>query len=246
MSVPLEYHGGELWGWPSREAEVPAGFGVRTLAPRSQRLWEVIPDDPDYQKYVPLEYRLDAKRIVGDLAQDLQRGKSAHIWVELAHLGIAAVEIAAETSTLVAGLGLAGPVLGMVGSLLAIGAGYQEAAEKIAEDSSASGYSRGVAMAANKRSVRLLREYFGNLLFTNSFFPEGAKVAKANHNAGLVAGYLHGRVLTDNQRVIFWRDLGRRMGDQSYRGPSAQWSSKDWRDWYTDAAGYFRRYHLTA
>jgi hypothetical protein len=245
MSVPFGYRGGDPRGWTSRQAEAPAGFEV-LAHPQGSKLWEVIPDDPDYRQHVPLEYRLDAKRIVGDLAQDLQRGKSAHIWVELAHLGLAAAEIAAETSALIAGLGLAGPVLGMVGSLLAIGAGYQEAAENIAKDSAASGYSRGAVMAADNRRAVLVRDYFGNLPFSNTYFPEGAKVAKANHGAGLMAGYLHGRALTTNQRKIFWLDLRSRIGDQSYRGPSARWGSRDWSDWYTDAAGYFRRYHLTA
>ena len=51
-------------------------------------LVRAIPDDPDYRKHVPLNYRLDAKQIVGEVAQDLSsRGKSAHIWVELAPLG---------------------------------------------------------------------------------------------------------------------------------------------------------------
>jgi hypothetical protein len=96
------------------------------------------------------------------------------------------------------------------------------------------------------RPSSLVREYFGNLVFTNTFYQEGANVAKASHDAGLVTGYLHGRALRQNQRTIFWHDLGYRMGDQSYRGPQSQWSSQDWSFWYTDAAGYFRRYHLTA
>ena len=62
--------------------------------------------------------------------------------------------------------------------------------------------------------------------------------------AGLVAGYVQGRLLTQNQRVILWRDLGRRMGDQSYRGPAKQWGQRQWRDWYTDLAAVFRGYHL--
>ncbi|SIS00829.1 hypothetical protein [Micromonospora avicenniae] len=101
-------------------------------------------------------------------------------------------------------------------------------------------------MGADGRSARLVREYYGSPVFRNSFFPAGAKVAKANHHAGLVAGYLHGRVLTKNQRAIFWRDLGSRMGDQSHRGPASQWRSRDWNDWYTYAAARFRRDHLIA
>jgi hypothetical protein len=244
MSTPLGYRTGP-WG-PYAQQEAPTGINaLRQQRPRA--LWEAIPDDPDYRKYIPIEYRLDAKRIVGDLAQDLHRGQSAHVWLELAHLGLAVPEMFAETSALVGALGLAGPGLALAASFAALGAGYQEAAEKIAEDWSARGYSRGVVMGANRRSPRLVREYYGYEFFKdNPFFPAGPKVAKANHNAGLVAGYLHGRALSVNRHAIFWHDLGRRMSDQAYRGPSSQWTSRDWHEWYAEAAVTFRRDHLTA
>jgi hypothetical protein len=248
MSTPLGYHA-DPWGRTFGELEefwppVPKAGWLGKVRPRS--LWEVIPNDPDYRKYIPIEYRLNAKDIVGYLAQDLQKGKSAHTWVELAHLGLTVAEIAAETSALVAGLAIAGGPLAAAATFIALGLPYQQAAEEIAKKSSASGYSRGVVMGAAKRSPRLVREYFGNLTFRMPGFEENAKVAKANHHAGLVAGYLHGRALTKNQHAIFWRDLGHRMGDQSKRGPQSQWRSKDWSDWYTDTAAAFRRDHLTA
>jgi hypothetical protein len=222
-----------------------------TVAPDRARLQAMfpllraIPDDPDYRKYVPIEYRLDAKAIVGELAQDLSKGKSAHVWVELAHWGTVGAEIFAEASALVAGLALAGPILGVVGGFLMLGAGLQEAAEKIADNWSATGFSRGVVMGADKRRAGQLKETFGNLYFPPNYsFPQGRNVAIANYRAGLLAGYLQGRLLSTNQRVIFWRDLGRRMGDQSYRGPQEQWRAVDWSNWYTDAAGVFNRDHL--
>jgi hypothetical protein len=237
--------------WGRELGELVGLDGVRKVleAARPKRLWEVIPDDPNYQRYVPIEYRLDATRLVGGLAEDLQHGQSAHAWVELADWGLTTIEIfelVEATSALALAVSVAGPILGLVSSFLAIGAGYHEAAEKIAADSSASGYSRGAVMGADKRPPSLVRDYFGNLTFTNTFYQEGANVAKASHNAGLVTGYVHGRALRQNQRVIFWRDLGRRMGDQSYRGPQSQWSSRDWSFWYTDVAAVFRRDHLTA
>jgi hypothetical protein len=229
---------------------VPGATALRQ-AQRPKSLRDVIPDDPNYQKIIPIEYRLDAKGIVGDFAEDLQQGKSAHVWSELAHLGIAA----GEMSGLIEGLGLvgtaltlaAGPVAALAALFSALGAPYQEIAEKIAKDWSASGYSRGAVMGANQRPGRLLREYWGNLYFPqNPYLRQGANIARLNHNAGLVAGFVQGRALTPNQRQIFFRDLGRRMGDQSYRGPTSRWRSRDWRDWYTDSASAFRRHHLTA
>ena len=202
-----------------------------------------IPDDPNYARYVPIEYRLDAKAIVGDLAQDLSRGQSAHVYVEAAHWGIAA----AEMFELVEALALAGPVLAFVGSFMALGVPYMEAAEHIANEWSASGFSRGAVMGADRRRARQVIETFGNLFFPpNTQFPRGRDVAVANYRAGLAAGYLQGRMLTENQRKIFWRDLGHRMGDQSYRGPHDGWSATQWSDWYTDVAAAFRWNHLAA
>ena len=235
----------------------------------------MIPNDPNYRKYVPIEYRLDARSIVAYLADDLRKGKAARIWVELAHHGVIpgaesrpsplapylAVEgahgglMGVETVTTVAeaapvvGLvgGIAAPFLVLAGAFMELAEADREAAEKIAKDNAASGYSRGAVMGADMRSASLVREYYGNFSpRRNDFLPSGAKVAKANHDVGLAAGYLHGRVLTKNQKTIFFRDLGSRMGDQSYRGPTSQWRSRDWIDRYTDSAAFFRRYHLTA
>src|SRR5262245_11979429 len=72
-------------------------------------LLRAIPDDPDYQRHIPLDYRLDAKAIVGDVAGDISsRGHKAQFWVELAHWSLAAAEMAAEASILVAGLAITG------------------------------------------------------------------------------------------------------------------------------------------
>lgn len=208
-------------------------------------LVRAIPDDPNYQRYVPVEYRLNAKAIVGDLAQDLQEGRSVHHWVEMAHGGLAVAEIAFESSILVSGLAIAGPLLGLAGTFLALGAPYQEAAATIAAQWSATGFSRGVVMGADGRPARQLINYFGNLYFpATPAFPRGRGIAMANYRVGLIAGYVQGRQLSRNQRAIFWRDLGRRMGPQSYRGPQAQWTRAQWSDWYTEIAAVFSRFHL--
>ena len=245
MSTPFRYHA-DPSGQNLGELEGPSWMEAARQQLRPKPLWEVIPDDPNYQKYIPIEYRLNATRIVGYLAQDLQQGQSAHVWLELAHLGIDTAEAIFESSELIGLLGLASPAFALAASFAVLGVGYQEAWEEIAEKSSASGYSRGVVMGADGRSSRLVGEYFGNLFFSNPVDEHAIKVEKASHDVGLVVGHLHGRVLRQNQRTIFWHDLGRRLRDQSGRGPTSQWSSKDWRDWYTDVAIVFRRDHLTA
>ena len=202
----------------------------------------LIPDDQDYRKYLPLNYRLNAKKTVGEVAQDLSsKGKWAHFGLEAAHWAI----VLAEIFELAGVLAIAAPVLGGVLVFMSLGAPYQELAEEIAAEWSARGFSRGVVMGADGRPARMVKEYFGNEYFPkNPFFDRGPVIAKANYLVGLLTGYLLGRVLCPNQRTIFWRDLGQRMGDQSYRGPTARWAERDWRDWYRDSATAFTGYHL--
>jgi hypothetical protein len=224
------------------------GLGQPNPPPRGAAfaLASVIPDDPNYRKYIPINYRLNAKKIVGEVAGDLSsRGKSAHFWVELVHWGLVGAEIFAEASTLVAGLAIAGPALGLVATGLALGAGYYEAGEEIAATESARGFSRGVVMGADGRRARLVQDYFGNEYFPpNHFFPRGRSIAIANFRMGLLVGYVNGRTLSQNQRAIFSRDLGYRIGDQSYRGPTSQWGRREWINWYVDLASVFRGAHL--
>jgi hypothetical protein len=222
---------------------------MELLKRRAIPLHRVIPDDPDYRKHVPIDYRLNAKAIVGVLAQDLSSGKSLDKAMGVADAAITGAEIFAlvgETSALAGGLAFAGPVVGLAASFLALGAGYHEAAAKIAAEWAATGFSRGVVLGAEKRfGPRHVIAYFGNLSFPrNPAFPRGRAAAIANHKAGLVAGFAQGRLLSPNQRVIFWRDLVRRMGDQSHRGPQRQWGGREWVDYLTSVAAFFRRYHL--
>ncbi|CAA9891952.1 hypothetical protein METHB2_530027 [Candidatus Methylobacter favarea] len=210
-------------------------------------LARVIPDDPNFQKYVPINYRLNAKKIVGETAHDLSKGLRIHHGVEIVHVLFTAAEIIAE-ATVVAGLLLGGIALAAaaVGNFLALGAPYLEAAKKISANWASSGFSRGVVMDADKRQAQLVKNYFGNDYFPpNSAFPRSRSIAIANYKMGLLVGYVNGRALSQNQRRIFWRDLSHRMGDQSYRGSQKQWTRREWIDSYVTAAAIFRRDHLT-
>lgn len=214
-------------------------------------LVQAIPDDPNDQNYTTIDYRLDAKQIVGDVAQDFSsNGKNAHFWVDLAHFGLTGAEIFAEllpyaAATTISGLAVLGPVLAVVAVGLGLGAPYYEAGEKIAEDWSARGFSRGVVMGADERKAALLNDYFGNDRVEDYPFEHGHTIAVGNYKMGLMVGFAHGRLLSPFQRDIFWRDIGNRMGYQSYRGPNGKWSRSEWRDWYTTIAIIFRRDHLT-
>jgi outer membrane protein OmpA-like peptidoglycan-associated protein len=210
-------------------------------------LLRVVPNRQDVPRELKLDFRLHAKKMIGDVAQDIgQRGHKAHFWVELAHAGLTAAEIFAEGSALVGLLSIGAPLLALAGVFMALGAPYAEAAKEIAEDWSARGYARGVVMGADGRKAALLRDYFGNdVMPKNHFFDQGQKIATANYRLGLLVGFVHGRLLCPNQRAAFWADMRNRLqGDPSYRGPSKQWSRREWIDWYVTTAATFRASHL--
>jgi len=218
------------------------GCVVRPSQAKVYPLMRLIPNVPFDRSKLPLTYQLDARKIVGTTANDIrQNGHKASLVIEAAHWGIVATEIFADAGV----LAIAAPVLAAAAGFLALGSGCAGAAEVVAKDWAATGYSRGIVVAANGRQARELRARFGN--GGRSSYPicrNNDKVARANYLMGLFVGYQHGRMLCPNQRAWFWRDLGYRMGDQSHLGPSTRWNDRDWTMWYVSTASAFRNAHL--
>jgi|GEM_PF-2190964 Outer membrane protein and related peptidoglycan-associated (lipo)proteins len=204
----------------------------------------LIPNVADYQKHVPLNYRLDAKKVIGGVAQDISKnGPKAHFWIDLAHWITVGAEIFAEGVLLVKLLAIGAPVLALVGNFMALGMGCVEAADVAAKNWAATGFSRGVVMGADKRKAAQVRDYFQNDYFPpNPICPQVRDVAIANYKMGLLVGYVHGRLLCPNQRTIFFRDLGHRL--KPNHGDTKNWTQREWVSWYTSAAAVFRKYHL--
>lgn len=207
-------------------------------AAASYALLMALPDSADYAKFVPFDYKLDAKAMVGKLSVDLKQLETPDA-KEMA-------SFAKDVYKFVGGGDPASMMMGILVNVLKnIPGGYLAAAANIADDWAARGFSRGVVLGADKKSKKYLIETFGHdYIPPNNAFAYGRKVAAANYGGGLMAGFVQGRALSKNQQAIFWRDLGRRMGDQSFRGASANWTDKQWQEWYTDVAASFRRYHL--
>ena len=147
---------------------------------------------------------------------------------------------------LVTDLGVVFPIVAaVIGQWVSLGAGYAAAREAIAEDNMASGFSRGVVLGADHRPPTILKDSFWKFWpDPNPFDQDAAVIAQKAYNQGLIAGYMQGRELSEKQRALLWRDIGRHVGDQSYRGPSADWTDAQWVDWYITAAAALRRYHF--
>jgi hypothetical protein len=237
-ALPFELEEEGVFGESDFMFEAYEGEGeFETAVPSGSDLLRIIPDRSDFHRFIPLEYRLDAKAIVGKLAQDLQELKSPSA-NDLR-------KAAGDTINFVAGTSIKAPVKILIDTLKNIPGGYLGAAANIAREWAARGFSRGVVLGADGRSKSYMLELFGRgEIGRFDAFPYGRRVAIANYGAGLVAGFVQGRSLSPRQKVIFWRDLGHRMGDQSKRGPQSQWNRAQWRNWYLDVSIAFWRYHL--
>jgi hypothetical protein len=196
-----------------------------------------IPDDPNHQRYTTISYRIDATELAKDVSEDLKKGEHAHFVLELADWGIVGLEIFAESAA-TAFLAIGSPLLAMVGNFLALGMPYMEINKELAVRWSRTGLSRGVVLGADGRRPRYITEMFP---VTDA---GTEKIARASYKLGLVVGYAEGRVLSQNQRRIFWRDLVLRLNDPRFHGPIANWTRLQWSQWYVSVAATFSRDHL--
>jgi hypothetical protein len=170
------------------------------------------------------------------------------------HVGALAAMETAQTTAIVAGLGVGlevlGPVAGEAAVLLALGNAHAEAINSILEDQIRSGFSRGVVLGADDRPVSYLKENFVKWSpVSNAVYPEYGKKFQNAYNRALVAGYFQGRKLLEHkaQRAAFFEDLIGRMTVHptvTYGEDQDNWSDRSWVDYYVECAAVFRAKHL--
>jgi hypothetical protein len=196
---------------------------------------------------IPCSYSVDTYDAIGEIGKVPNYfsfiGKSA----DLAHLGTLALDVL-EIELAVGAAGAGSMILGaltmFVGGPLAVGEAYAEGVEYHARKYARSGFSRGAAMAADGKA-KLIASFYGNDYIPPLGQPAAHKAAKAAYVVGLLVGARQALDLTEQQRTMFWRDLGNRMGDQSWRGKPGSWSHRDLVSWYTDAAAELSKDHLS-
>jgi hypothetical protein len=166
-----------------------------------------------------------------------------------ATLEILGVEVAGLLGIGVAGLlTVGGPIAGLLGVFMALGAGYAQARAEVAKSRVKIGFAQGVVTAADNRKWSYVKPLFWERYpETNRVDPQAGRTGQQAFNLGLVSGFVQGRRLTAKQKEFLWGSIGRALtaGDRKYyAGSRDSWSERLWVDWYTRAAGTFFRLYV--
>lgn len=139
----------------------------------------------------------------------------------------------------------AGPVLGLAGTFMALGSGYEEAREEIRNEATASGFSQGFVAGILNMSVGTVRHLFGKhgVIHSNAMDPESDTLKTRAYNRGLVAGYVMANTAGPEQRKAFVFEIRRKMrgGDV----PHDVWDDLQKRNYVIEYAAKLRLHFLS-
>lgn len=144
----------------------------------------------------------------------------------------------------VAGVTLAfvGPVLGLTGTFMALGSGYQEAREAIQNDAVASGFSQGFVAGILNMSGNTVSSIFGrhSVIRRNHMDPEADALETKAYNRGLVAGYAHANLASAEQKKSFVFELRPFTGNVE----AGAWGDLEKRNYVIEYAAKLRLHFL--
>lgn len=136
----------------------------------------------------------------------------------------------------------------IAGEFAVLGLPYAEAAKKIKEDRSATGFCKGVVMGAMKEKSEFLKwNFFEWDAEPNDFWPEAGMFAQHYYNAALALGYHYGYELDNDETTLFFKDLSRGLteplGDPDTAGTDEE-RERAWVNFYIAAGVQFHKLHI--
>ena len=138
------------------------------------------------------------------------------------------------------GLAVAGPIVGMVGIFMALGAPYEEA--EIKNEATANGFSQGLVAGFLRMSGSTVNSLFvvHDIIPHNEFDPH-ADVVEANaYNRGLVAGFTLAKYASDEEKKSFVLEIRQFTGDVAV----GDWQDRDKINYVIEYAAKLRLNYL--
>ena len=140
------------------------------------------------------------------------------------------------------GLAVAGPIVGMVGIFMALGAPYEEAETEIKNEATANGFSQGLVAGFLRMSGSTVNSLFvvHDIIPHNEFDPH-ADVVEANaYNRGLVAGFTLAKYASDEEKKSFVLEIRQFTGDVAV----GDWQDRDKINYVIEYAAKLRLNYL--
>jgi len=167
-----------------------------------------------------------------------------HATVEIFKIPLAAI-LGVSTELLLA---VGGPIAGLLGTFLALGAGYASARADIAKKRVKMGFAEGFVSGADGRKWSFVKSLFWKWApEVNYFDAEAGRIGQKAFNLGLASGFVQGSALTAKQKEFFWGSIATTLtrGDRMYyAGPRDSWPKRLWVDWYIKVATNFIKLYV--
>lgn len=132
-----------------------------------------------------------------------------------------------------------------VGVWISLGSSYAQAKVEILTDRAMSGASQGVILGANNAGPNYVTQHFQTRVRPSyPMYREVETAAMNMQNIAVLAGYAHGKDLSQNQKVNLGEFLAGHMSPGQLSYFSGKWSTWDARkkiDYYIESAAIFRR-----
>jgi hypothetical protein len=138
-----------------------------------------------------------------------------------------------------------GPLYGMAGMFMALGAPYEKAREEIKNEAVQSGFSQGFVAGILNMSPSTTRELFGDegvdSHTRNTFDPESDYLKVNAYNRGLIAGYALANTCSKDEKESYVLEIR-----QYVTGVSAgEWTDLDKRNYVIEYAAKLRLHYLS-
>lgn len=152
-----------------------------------------------------------------------------------------------ETMTISEIMELAGPFVAWIAMWVNLGSPYLEAKAEIQKAASKRGIAHGILIACQRRTGHSARMFAMRQpgAVNNNWINDATSVAQNSYRMGFLAGYAQGKELTEPQKHIFWKIVGRSLKERNVGLWNPAWGETGNDNWIWEAGGIFQAKHIS-